>query len=110
MLIPNADQAAIDRRKLTDYCLDPEHRLGKHKARVFDAALGIGKDDADILIVGLLNAVKGSDGILGKADRFGQRYIVDFELRHGDFIATIRSVWIIEPEGDLPRFVTCFIL
>lgn len=39
--IPNADAAVIDRRKIANYVLDPDHRLGRHKARVFAAALGL---------------------------------------------------------------------
>ena len=30
---------------MRDYVLNPEHALGRHKARLFAAALGIGRDD-----------------------------------------------------------------
>jgi hypothetical protein len=33
MLIPNAENAVVDIRKLRDYCLNSEHNTGKHKAR-----------------------------------------------------------------------------
>jgi hypothetical protein len=39
MTIPHADRAVVDIRKLRDYCLNPLHDEGKHKARVFAAAL-----------------------------------------------------------------------
>ena len=46
MQLPEADHAEIDLRKLREYCLNPAHPRGRHKARVFRAALGIGQDDA----------------------------------------------------------------
>jgi len=39
--LPNAERAVVDMEKLRDYCLNPEHRRGCHKARVFKASLGI---------------------------------------------------------------------
>jgi hypothetical protein len=41
MKIPNADRAVVDIRKLRDYCLNPQHDEGKHKARLFAVALGM---------------------------------------------------------------------
>jgi len=40
MIIPNAERAVVDIRKLRDYCLNPLHDDGKHKAQLF-AAVGI---------------------------------------------------------------------
>ena len=51
MIIPNADRAVIDIRKLRDYCLNPAHNEGKHKARLFSAKLGITRQDAEALRV-----------------------------------------------------------
>jgi hypothetical protein len=42
MKLPNAGQAIVDIAKLRDYSLSPTHEEGKHKARVFAAALGDG--------------------------------------------------------------------
>ncbi len=41
MRLPNPELAVVDIVKLTDYCLNPKHEDGKHKARVFAAALSI---------------------------------------------------------------------
>ena len=46
-LLPNGDRAIVDIAKLTDYCLNPQHEDGKHKARVFASALGLGREDAE---------------------------------------------------------------
>ena len=49
MKMPGGDAAIVDRRKLTGYCLNPEHPRGKHKARVFAATLGLPTTDAHVL-------------------------------------------------------------
>ena len=49
MLLPNGERAVVELEKLTDYCLNPEHARGKHKARVFAAALGIDIANAELL-------------------------------------------------------------
>ena len=56
-LIPNAENAIVDIRKLRDYCLNPEHRTGKHKARLFKSTLGMMAEDAPQLRQILLEAV-----------------------------------------------------
>lgn len=46
MKLPNAERAVKEMRKLSDYCLNPSHDEGKHKARLFAAALGMTAHDA----------------------------------------------------------------
>jgi len=45
MRLPGGDAAVVDLRKLTEYCLNPDHPRGKHKARVF-ATLGFTLENA----------------------------------------------------------------
>jgi hypothetical protein len=60
MKLPNAENAVVDIAKLHDYCLNPNHPEGKHKARVFLAKLGIGRNDAErlrqLILEGILTA------------------------------------------------------
>lgn len=56
MKMPGGEAAIVDRVKLTEYCLNPEHPRGKHKARVFAAALGFTAGHADELRTALLTA------------------------------------------------------
>ncbi len=49
MKIPNANRAVVDINKLCNYSLNPTHRTGKHKARIFAASLSITADDAEVL-------------------------------------------------------------
>jgi hypothetical protein len=58
MLIPNADNAVVDVRKLRDYCLNLEHEDGKHKARLFSSILGMTADNAEELRQILLGVIK----------------------------------------------------
>ncbi len=107
MKIPNADRAVVDIRKLRDYCLNPSHRTGKHKARMF-IALGITIQDAETLRERLLSAVRAYDALLGLKDDYGQRYQVDFPLEWQGKRALIRSAWIIEPNKPYPRLTSCY--
>ena len=96
--------------KLRDYCLDPRHPRGRHKARVFLLGLGLKQSDADFLRAALLDAAVEEDAVPGEADEYGARYIVDFPMTHGDREAMVRSAWIIL-QGELaPRLTSCFVL
>lgn len=110
MLVPHAEKALVDIRKLTDYCLNHEHEIGKHKARVFASALDLTIENAEELKDALLDAVKNNNAEAGRFDKFGQRYTVDFEMARGAKRATIRRGWIIENSTDFPRFTTCFVI
>ena len=108
MKIPNAERAIVDIRKLRDYCLNPEHDVGKHKARLFSGVLGISTNNAEELRDALLQAVKTHDAQVGRRDIYGQRYIVDFMFAWRNRQATIRSAWIIELGSDVPRLTTAY--
>ncbi len=108
MLIPNADNAVVDIRKLRDYCLNPEHDDGKHKARLFLSSLGMKADDAEDLRQILLKIVVTHEARLSRRDEFGQRYTVDFTLEWQNRSATLRSGWILEHGSETPRLTTCY--
>lgn len=48
MGLPNGHRAELG-TKLEDYVLNPAHGEGRHKARVFESALGITLTNADLL-------------------------------------------------------------
>ena len=80
MKMPGGDAAIVDREKLTGYCLNPEHPRGKHKARVFATALGFTAENADLLRAALLTAAATADAQPAASDRFGDRYVIEFEI------------------------------
>lgn len=108
MLIPNARNAVVDIRKLRDYCLNPEHSTGKHKARLFRSTLNITADNASELQSILLKVVQTEPAKLGRRDAFGQRYTLDFTLEWQNKSAVIRSGWIIEVDSQIPRLTSCY--
>jgi hypothetical protein len=110
MKLPGAEQAFVDIAKLRDYSLNSAHREGKHKARVFAAALDLTEEDAEWLRLILLDVVSRQDCQLGRKTLFGQRYVVDFSLARGEKRARLRSVWNVRPTEDFPRLVTCYVL
>lgn len=110
MKLPNGDQAVIDSRKIFDYCLNPEHELGRHKARLFSDILGIDQSNGARLEEALATAALTGEASIGRTDAFGTRYLVDFVMQQGERSATVRSSWIIPSGESIPRLVTCYIL
>lgn len=110
MKLPNGDRAVVDITKLSDYCLNPHHLRGRHKAHVFKAALGITQDEAEELRQMLLAAVQSEDADLGREDEYGQRYVVDLEIETPRRTVVVRSAWIIREGEDFPRFTSCYVL
>ena len=108
MLIPNAENAVVDIRKLREYCLNPQHDDGKHKARLFSTILGMTADNAEELRQILLEVVKTQVAQQGRGDDFGQRYTLDFRLEWQNRSGIIRSAWIIEHGSEIPRLTTCY--
>ena len=110
MKLPGAEQAFVDLGKLRDYALDPVHPEGKHKARVFAAALGLSRSDAEWLRDQLLLAANNCDCTLGRKTEHGQRYAIDFDVTFHDKTARLRSAWNLRPGENFPRLTTCYVL
>ena len=108
MLVPNAENAVVDIRKLRDYCLNPQHDDGKHKARLFSAILGMTAENAEELRQILLAVIKTHEARLSRQDEFGQRYTLDFAIEWQNRNATLRSGWIIEHNSEIPKLTTCY--
>jgi hypothetical protein len=79
--LPNSQYAILDARKIEDYCLNPGHPRGRHKARLFREALGIERTDAGWLRELLLSAVEANEATEISRDSFGIRWRVDIEVR-----------------------------
>ena len=107
--LPNADRAVIDLRKLIDYCLDPIHPRGRHKARVFRATLGIEQTDAQWLQEAIAEALPSSEAVELTKDRYGTRWSVDISVARQNVRVVIRTIWIVKAGEDVPRFVTCWV-
>jgi len=110
MPLPNAAGARVDLEKLREYCLNDQHPRGKHKARVFAAALGLTPDRAEELREALLHAAQDCDAEATEHDQYGQRYRLDYGMEGIAGRVTVRSLWIVRTGEDFPRLVSCFVL
>ncbi len=110
MNLPNPEQAVMPFDKLEGYSLNPDHSEGRHKAIVFQSALGIGLAEAEVLRSALKQAAITQVAILAAQTLYGQKYRIDFEMTRDEKPAMIRSVWIVRRNEDFPRLVTCYIL
>jgi hypothetical protein len=108
-LLPNPDRAIIPFEKLEGYSLNSSHAEGRHKAIVFQAALGIGLAEADELRTFLQQSLRSQDAVPLNRNPYGQKYGIDVEMIRGNRRAIIRSIWIIRDDEDFPRLVTCYI-
>jgi len=70
MRLPNGEHAIVDIRKLRDYCLNPDNTRGRHKARVFAAALGITAAEASQLRAKLLEIARTGEAQRGELDLY----------------------------------------
>jgi len=107
--IPHADRAAVDVTKLEGYVLNAAHSEGRHKARVFLAALELGAGDAAWLARAIVTALPAAEATRGTLDRFGERFSADLALTHRGRAAIVRTAWIVRAGEDFPRLVTCFV-
>jgi len=110
MKLPNPDRAIVNISKLRDYCLNPDHPRGQHKARVFKASLGWDSSKAPELREALLAAAREAVARSVEQDEYGQRYVVDFVVPGPGGDVTIRSSWIVRRDEDFPRFTSCYVV
>lgn len=108
---PDFSKATVDEKgKLKGYCLNPDHPVGKNKARVFESALGFTQGDAPELAKQIKEGVKNAKPVPGKTDKYGSRYTVDVQVtgRNGRTV-TVETAWIIRPGSTEPSLVAAFV-
>lgn len=110
MKLPNADNAFVDTAKLRDYCLSEDHLRGRHKAKVFAAALGLTAEHVDDLQAALMQAARTEDAVATNHDEYGQRFALDFTMKGPAGEAPVRSSWIVRTGEDFPRLTSCYVL
>lgn len=108
-LLPNGERAYVDLRKLTDYALDPHHRVGGNKARVFASVLGLTRDDATVLQAALLSVAATEVAVLTALDEHGEHFAIEFMMAHKGRQSVLRSKWMIRHGEDIPRLVSVWV-
>ncbi|MGB3311430.1 MAG: DUF6883 domain-containing protein [Nodosilinea sp.] len=109
MKLPNPDQAVLPLDKLEGYSLNPNHSEGRHKAIVFQSALGLNLENARELRAALRQALETQEAMPTKRNAYGQKYQIEFAMTRNDKTALVRSVWIVRRDENFPRLVTCYI-
>jgi filamentous hemagglutinin len=97
--------------KFREYALNKNHPRGKHKARVFEAALGYTQDDYDQLLAQIEEKALDSQAKLVREDEYGQHYQVDIVIDgvNGQ-LATVRTGWTLAPVGATAYLSTLYVL
>ena len=108
--MPNAERAVVELRKLREYCLAVEHPRGRHKARVFESALGYTAENAEELRDVLLAEVRSEQAVPTETDDYGRRYVIDTLVAGPAGSAIVRSAWIVRRDEDFPRLTSCYVL
>jgi hypothetical protein len=110
MKLPNGQNCDLG-TNLEDYSLNPLHREGRHKARVFDSVLGITQANAEVLRAAVLSAAVSSDDAETRGDNgFGKVFTLRFVMTSGGRRATVMTGWIVLHNEDFPRLTTCYIV
>ena len=106
--LPNRENAQVSRDKLIDYLLSSEHPDGRTKARFF-AAFGFSADEWQQFALAL--ATHAQEHVVARVESspFGVRYVIDGILRAPDGREPmVRTVWFIESDETIPRWVTAY--
>ncbi len=105
-LLPSADRAQIDPRKLRDYALNLEHLSGRYKA-LFLAQMGYLARDWQQLEHDIRAQHLTQPAEPGQLSPFGHKYTITAPL-HGPTgeARQVTTVWIIRTGGSIPELVT----
>lgn len=110
MKLPDGRHVFIDIRKLAEYVLNLDHPLGRNKARVFKAVLGITAEQAGALRETIIVGVRDGQWIWTRSDEFGDRFYIDCPVSTVRGSAIVRTAWIVRTGEDFPRLTTCYVL
>jgi Domain of unknown function (DUF6883) len=105
--LPNYQKAVIPRSKLEGYALNPAHKDGQHKARLFKSILGFEKADWQKLEKTILDELPYYEAVLSREDKWGKFYSVSLRIvgLNGN-TAIVQTIWKIATGTDYPSFIT----
>jgi hypothetical protein len=96
-------RVVVDARKLTDYALDPENPIGRHKAVVFERRLGFTRDNYVLLLQQVESRALETDAYLQRTDYHGEHYRVDLEVTGTEGQQEIvRTGWLVTSGSEKP--------
>lgn len=108
MKLPHAELGLVAKRKIAEYLLSVDHRVGRGKA-LFFGAYGFRAEQWEVLSQALRVHAQASNVVAREATAFGMRYVLEGPLHAPDGTElNIRAVWFIEEGEERPRFVTAY--
>lgn len=103
-------RVVIEPRKLTDYALDPDNPIGRHKARVFERALGFTRSEYVSLLRQLETRALSAEAVLHHTDQHGGYYRVDVEVTGpAGQQGIVRTGWLVGPGRQEAVLVTLYV-
>jgi hypothetical protein len=110
LFLPGAERAVITEAKLRDYALSSEHPEGRHKARVFASALGIGRDDWEYLREEIAMKLPAARVSAVRESAYGFLYEVPMLVEGlNGATAEVITAWFLKKESDVPRLVSTYV-
>jgi hypothetical protein len=113
--LPGCERAVIEESKLVEYALNPHSERGRHKARVFESALGFNLSNWEQLKQAVLDALPHHTAALTNETTFGRKYeaLLPITGPNGRTV-NVLTVWQFDrlPDGtfgDQPRLVTLYV-
>lgn len=105
--IPNAAQADMPKEKTVGYVLNPEHDVGKHKARVIKSALGYTQEDYADFTEQVIENLAYYKATEKAPTEYGRKFLVRMILtgKTGKRLL-VETVWQIDKAVNVPRFIT----
>lgn len=114
--LPNHGHATIEDGKLVEYALSLGSERGRHKARVFENALGFSIANWQQLKEAILDALPECDAEFRSETVFGRKYevVVPVTGPNGRTVE-VMTVWQFDRQPDetfaiAPRLVTLYVL
>ena len=109
-LLPRYSEAIIPDAKLTGYALNKDHKTGKHKAIVFERALGYTTDNKDDLISAVQMELAKVRARQQSDTQYGKPFRVTMMIKgaNGRY-AKVQTGWIIDHGETVPRLITIYV-
>jgi len=108
MVLPNQEHAIIPTEKLQKYLLSDSHPIGRSKATFFKR-LGFSASNLSEFDTAIREILQTQSVQQTLPTAYGTKYMVDGMLEgKAQQGRRIRTVWIIEAEGESPRLVTAY--
>lgn len=108
MKLPNAEHARVDRAKVVDYLLSPDHEKGGPKAG-FSLGFGFTRERWEVFAEALRIHGASHEVVRIVPTQHGMRYVLDGILAVPDGRnPVVRTVWQVDSGDDVPRLISAY--